>query len=181
VRVGSSSYPFSLPDVRALPDGTAIVQQAARVWKGLKTLIWRERLAATPTDALHTLYKAVAPDGLSYTIAGHSAAVIIGRTRYDRATPTGPWVKSPQEPPIVQPQPFWVGISDAHVLGSGRVHEDAVWIVSFFDPETPGWFEAKIAKATGRTLELDMTAVAHFMHHEYGPFDAPFRLHAPAT
>jgi len=26
-----------------------------------------------------------------------------------------------------------------------------------------------------------MTAAAHFMHHEYGPFDAPIRLHPPAA
>jgi hypothetical protein len=28
---------------------------------------------------------------------------------------------------------------------------------------------------------LGMTAVAHFMHHVYGPFDAPFELHPPAA
>ena len=51
----------------------------------------------------------------------------------------------------------------------------------FFDPNTPAWFRARIDKATGHTLLLDMTAVAHFMHHVYGPFDAPIRLLPPAT
>jgi hypothetical protein len=181
VQIGALSYPLVLPAVHALPDGTAIVQRAAKVWRALKSLVWRERLASDPTDALHTTYEAVAPDELSYTIAGSSSAVIIGNARWDRSTPRGRWVRSEQNPPLRQPTPQWVQVTDARVLGSGRVHEDAVWIVSFFDPVTPAWFEAKIGKATGRTLELTMTAVAHFMHHEYGPFDAPIRLHPPAA
>jgi hypothetical protein len=56
-----------------------------------------------------------------------------------------------------------------------------VWDVSFFDPTTPAWFRARIDKATGHTLLLDMVAVAHFMHHVYGPFDAPIRLLPPTA
>ncbi len=46
----------------------------------LKTLVWHERLAGSPTDVIHTVYVAVAPDELSYTITGLSAAIIIGGT-----------------------------------------------------------------------------------------------------
>jgi hypothetical protein len=45
----------------------------------------------------------------------------------------------------------------------------------------PAFFTVWIAKATGRTLELRMTAAAHFMHHRYGPFDAPEQIRAPTT
>jgi hypothetical protein len=179
VRLGSVAYPFTLPASLHLPDGTAIVARATAVWNALKTLVWHERLAASPTDALHTVYRAVAPDELSYTIADGSAAVIIGHERWDRSTPTGRWVRSPQDPAIRQPLPFWVSETDVRVLGAGTVAGQGVWVVSFFDPETPGWFEARISKRTYRTLELSMIAVAHFMHHVYGPFDAPFRLHPP--
>ncbi len=75
--------------------------------------------------------------------------------------------------------PFWAAVANARVLGEGQVGGKPVWIVSFFDPVTPAWFEARVEKSTGRTLVLDMTAVAHFMHHVYGPFDAPFELHPP--
>ncbi len=179
VSLGSTAYPFTLPGSLELPDGTAIVERASEVWKQLKTLVWHERLAASPTDALHTVYRAVAPDELSYTIAGGSASVIIGTERWDRSTPTGPWVRSPQDPAIRQPLPFWQTESDVRVLGSATVARQSVWVVSFFDPETPGWFEAWISKRSYRTLELTMIALAHFMHHVYGPFDAPFRLHPP--
>ena len=50
---------------------------------------------------------------------------------------------------------------------------------TFFDPSTPSWFHAAIDQKTYRTLELDMTAAAHFMHDIYGPFNAPMRLHPP--
>ena len=179
VRLGSVAYPFTLPSSLHLRDGAAIVARATAVWKGLKTLVWHERLAASPTDALHTVYRAVAPDELSYTITGGSAAVIIGHERWDRSTPTGRWARSPQDPAIRQPLPFWVSHTDARVLGSGTVSGQGVWVVTFFDPETPGWFEVRISKRTYRTLELSMTAVAHFMHHIYGPFDAPFHLDPP--
>ena len=49
----------------AMPDATAIVARAAAVWRKLTSIVWHERLAASPTDALYTLYRAVAPDAFS--------------------------------------------------------------------------------------------------------------------
>jgi hypothetical protein len=181
VSLGARSYPFELPASLDLPSGSATMARATRVWRALKTLVWHERLAASPTDALHTVYRAVAPDQLSYTISRQSSAIIIGRRRWDQATPNARWVESPQLPPVLQPQPFWQTFSDARVMGEATVRGKPVWIVSFFDGITPAWFEARVEKSTGRTLVLDMTAAAHFMHHVYGPFDAPFELHPPGA
>jgi len=178
VRIGGEAYRFSLPRLPAA-DGTAIVRRASESWNALRTLVWHERLASSPTNVLVTVYRAVAPHSLAYTIAGHSAAVIIGGTRWDRATPTAPWRKSEQNPPVRQPQPFWDRVTDAHVLGTAQLGRHRVWRVSFFDPSTPAWFEASIERATGRTLELDMIAASHFMHDVYGPFDAPLRVTPP--
>jgi hypothetical protein len=179
VRLGGTRYPFSLPASLSLPSGTAIVAHATSVWRHLKTLIWHERLGSSLTDVIFTTYYAAAPDELQYTIRGHSASIIIGEKRWDRSTPTSRWVASVQDPPITQPVPFWASFANAHVLGSETVGRKAVWNVTFFDPQTPAWFDARIDKATGRTLRLDMIAVAHFMHHVYGPFDRPFHLKPP--
>ena len=179
VRLGGDAYRFELPSLPA-PDGGALVARAEETWNGLKTLVWHERLASSPTNVLHTVYRAVAPDGLEYTTAGGSAAVIIGGERWDSSAPGAPWHRSEQDPPVRQPQPFWARAEDVHVLGGGRVGGRSVARVSFFDPSTPAWFEASIDPESGRTLTLDMTAAGHFMHHVYGPFDAPFRL-APPT
>ena len=178
VRIGGESYRFALPRLPAA-DATAIVRRATDTWNALRTLVWRERLASSPTNALHTVYRAVAPHSLAYTIAGHSAAVIVGGRRWDQPSPTAPWRPSEQNPPVRQPQPFWDEVTDAHVLGTARLGQHRVWRVSFFDPSTPAWFEASIDRATGRTLELDMIAASHFMHDVYGPFDAPLRLTPP--
>jgi len=179
VSLDGRAYRFQLPPRLDLRGGSATMGRATRVWKALKTLVWHERLAASPTDALYTVYRAVAPNQLAYTISKQSSAIIIGIRRWDRARPGGKWVESPQVPPIRQPTPFWASVTDARVLGEGTVRGKPVWIVSFFDPVTPAWFEAQVEKATGRTLMLTMTAVAHFMRHVYGPFDAPFELKPP--
>lgn len=179
VRLGAGSYRFELPSARQPPNGTAIVARATNVWRGLRTLVWHERLASSPTEVIHTVYEAVAPDKLSYTITGLSSAIIIGNTRWDRSTPSGPWLRSAQDPAISVPVPFWVDADDARVLGSSSVSGRAVWTVSFFDPVTPAWFQAEIDKANGRTLELSMIAASHFMHHVYGPFNAGVQLQPP--
>jgi len=178
VRIGGDPYRFDLPRLPAR-DGASIVQRATGTWNALRTLVWRERLASSPTNVLHTVYTAVAPHSLGYTIAGRSAAVIIGGRRWDRASPRAPWQRSIQNPPVRQPQPFWNEAADAHLLGTGRLGSHRVWRVSFFDPSTPAWFEAWVDRASGRTLELDMITAAHFMHDVYGPFDAPVRLTPP--
>jgi hypothetical protein len=180
VSIGGESYRFDLPRLPAA-DGTALVSKATDTWNALRTLVWRERLASSPTNVLHTVYHAVAPHSLAYSIRGRSSAVIIDGERWDRATPTSPWVKSSQDPPLDQPQPFWDEATSPHVLGTAKIGSRRVTRVSFFDPSTPAWFEAAIDPQTGRTLELDMTAASHFMHDVYGPFDAPFELQPPAT
>jgi hypothetical protein len=180
VGMGDRTYRFVLPKLPAA-DGGAIIERATAVWNDLKTLVWRERLASSPTNVLHTVYRAVAPDKLAYTIRRGSAAVIIGSNRWDRAAPAARWQHSVQDPPVRQPQPFWRGATDAYVLGTGRVGSHRVVRVSFFDPATPAWFEATIDRRSYRTLALEMIAASHFMHDLYGPFDAAFDLHPPAT
>jgi hypothetical protein len=53
------------------------------------------------------------------------------------------------------------------------------WRISFFDPGTPGWFTILVDKATMHTLDIRMTAIAHFMHDVYGPFNAPISITPP--
>jgi hypothetical protein len=178
VTLNGKAYRFELPKLPAR-DASAIVARAASTWNALHTLVWHERLASDPTTVLVSVYRAVAPDELEYTIAGASGAVIIGGTRWDRSAPRAPWHMSIQAPPVRQPQPFWQEAFDARLVGTGRVHGRPVWNVTFFDPATPSWFKAVIDQKTYRTLVLDMTAASHFMHDVYGPFNTSIRLHAP--
>jgi hypothetical protein len=51
-----------------------------------------------------------------------------------------------------------------------------VTAVSFADPQTLGFFTIWVNTATDRTLELNMTAAAHFMHDTYGQFDSAIAI-----
>ena len=159
VSLDGAPYRFALPALRpAPPDGTGIVDGAATTWRGLKSLVWRERLAGSPTAVIHSVFRAVAPDRLSYAIDGGSSAVIIGGTRWDRESSTAPWERSPQNPPVSQPTPFWAQVEDAHIVGTTDVGGRKAWVVSFFDPTTPAWYTATIDEQNHRTLRLQMTA-----------------------
>jgi hypothetical protein len=179
VSLGARHYLFPLPSRTA--DASKIVSQAGDTWRALKTLVWHERLGSSSTQVLYTVYEAVAPDRLAYAIKGDSQSIIIGEERWDRSTPTSGWVETPQNPPLDIPVPFWVTHADANVLGTGTFHGRPVWHVTFFDPDTPGWFSAEIDRQNDRTLELDMIAAAHFMHHVYGPFNAPIKIVPPQS
>ena len=177
VTVNGDPVTFPLPKAWPTASASPLLRRAAKVWRGLRTLVWHERLGSDPAHIVHTTYRAVAPDRLSYRITNGSAAIMIGTRRWDRAR-AGRWQPS-RQPPLRQPVPYWLGVADAHLLGSARQHGRPVWRISFFDPRTPAWFTVAIDKHTFRTHDLEMTTTAHFMHQSYGPFNLPIRLYKP--
>ena len=175
---GAAPLRFTLPATWPPRPADAIVRTADRAYEQLHTLATRERLASSPGHAVKTRYVAVAPDRLRITSDNGTKAVVVGSRRWDRVG-SGPWQSSTQQafPAIA---PFWVGsIENAMLLGTATVGGRPASIVSFAAPQMPAFFTAWIDKVTGRMLELRMTAAAHFMHHLYGPFDAPQRIRAP--
>jgi hypothetical protein len=178
VTVQKTRWRVALPHDWPPADGSALVARAGRVWRSLRSLSYRERLASDSSHAVTSVWRAAAPDRIAYTVTKGYSSVIIGGRRWDRA-PGGRWVASAQTSPIHQPVPFWVSVKDAHVLGTEQLRGREVWRVSFFDPATPGWFEVAIDKRTLRTLELSMFATAHFMHDVYSGFDEPAGIRPP--
>jgi hypothetical protein len=173
-----SKVAFTLPAVWPPAPAASMVARAAKVWLGLHTLMFDDRLSTGGAITLNTLWKIVAPDRVAYQIKGGSTSVIIGDRRWDKAAGGAKFVESPQAP-VQQPQPFWVSAMDARVLGTVTVHGRPAWRISFFDPKTPGWFTILVDKATMHTVDIRMTAIAHFMHDTYGPFNAPISIEPP--
>lgn len=173
VRVGVTRWLVAVP--RAA-DGAAIVARAARVWRALHTLVFRDRLGSDATHVVRSTWTAVAPNRLSYVVAGGYSAIIVGGRRWDRA-PHGKWIESPQTAQVRQPAPLWQSATDAHVVGGTA----ATWRVTFYDPGAPAWFAITVDKRTSRTLELDMTTTAHFMHERYGPFGSRVSVGPPTS
>jgi hypothetical protein len=170
-RATKTDWRVALPAVWPAPDGAAIMARADRVWRALSSLAYVERLASDSTNRQTSDWRVAEPDRAVYSIRGHGGGIVIGARRWDRSTPDGRWVESTQSGRITQPVPFWVGVSNAHVLATVSAAGRPAWLVSFFDPRTPAWFEATVEKRTGRTLELRMFAAAHFMHDVYRSFD----------
>jgi hypothetical protein len=174
----ASAVSFPLPASVPGPPAAALVRQAETTWRRLRTLVVHDRLSSGPGATLDTLWRFVAPDRYTYAIRTGPAAVSIGPRRWDRL-PGQHWQESEQDP-IRQPLPLWRSVSNAHVLGISTLRGRRVIRASFFDPQLPAWFTITVDPATMRTLDLRMTAKAHFMHEVYGPFDAPLRIVPPA-
>jgi hypothetical protein len=173
-----ASAMFALPQAWPPPPAARLVQQATAAYRRLRTLVIHERLASDATHALTTVYRAAAPDRLHLASSDGIQAIIIANRRWDK-TPGQPWRESPQSP-IRSVLPFWVTTPvNPHLLGSDTVAARAVWVVSFVTPRVPAWFTIWIDKKTHHTLELRMTAAAHFMHHRYGPFNTPLTISPP--
>lgn len=172
---------LALPAAWPAPPAPAIVARAARVFRALRSVSIRERLGSSAKDVIHTRYLLAAPNILTYDIAGGPKAIVIGDRRWDR-DPGGPWVESGAQPGP-QPEPFWGTdpVTNAHLLRRERLDGRATQVVSFLDRSIPAWFTIRVDAATGRMLELEMTATAHFMRHRYSAFDAPVDVRPPRT
>lgn len=171
VRVGATRWRVTVPPVR---DATALVARATHVWRSLHSLAFSDRLGSDATHVVISRWRAVAPDRVAYVIPGGYSAVIVGGKRWDRA-PGGRWIESPQTARLRQPVPVWQSATDAHVVGE----TGTAWRITFYDPRTPAWFEITVDKRSMRTLDLRMTTTAHFMHEQYGGFDAPLSISPP--
>lgn len=161
----------ALPATWPPADATALVLRAGRVWRSLRSLSYHERLASSPRAAVESSWRIEAPDRVAYTVVGEGGGVIIGSRRWDQRTSNSPWVESPQTR-LTQPLPLWGLVTDAHVLGTASVQGRSAWLVSFFDPSTPAWFEIALDRSTMHTLETHMITTAHFMTDIYGAFNA---------
>jgi hypothetical protein len=167
----------ALPASWPPPDATPLVARADRAWRALRSLAFSEDIASDPVHRVSSTWTVEAPDRLTYRIKGGWSAVIIGDRRWDRP-PGGRWRASPQSP-IRQPVPSWASVVDAHVLGKAQVRGRPAWKVSFFDPTTRAWFTIALDRRNVRTLDIHMTATAHFMHDVYSRFDEPVSIRPP--
>lgn len=170
VRVGGRRLVFHVP--ANAPDATARLARVAAAYRAQRTVVYRERLASSPTNAQLTQFVLVAPDRLRYVIAGGPQAIVIGPRRWDRATPTGRWVETPQSP-LQVPHPAWYAATNARLVAPGTI--------TFLDRAIPAWFTVHL-DADGRLpRRLEMTAAAHFMVDRYASFGSSRSIEPPGS
>jgi hypothetical protein len=173
----AARWRLALPAAWPPRDAASLVAGARRTWRALRSLAFTERLASDEAHVVTSTWQVQAPDRLAYQIDRGYSAVVVGKHRWDKA-PGGPWKRSPQLP-ITQPTPPWVSATDAHVVGSATLRGRSAWKVSFFDPQTPAWFDVVLDRETLRTLDLRMNTTAHFMHEVYGSFNTAPAIRPP--
>jgi putative copper export protein len=172
VLIAGTPLDFRLP--RRAVRAAALVRRATRTFAHLRSVVYVERLASSPTDRIVTTWKLEAPDKLAYTIRGGASAVAIGARRWDRQ-PGGRWIFSSISPLDLPAPPWGTTATNAHLLArSGRVD-----VVSWANPEIPAWFTARFDRRTLRPISLQMTAAAHFMRHRYVSFNRPLGIRQP--
>jgi hypothetical protein len=160
----------ALPTVWPPPDARALLARAGKAWRSLQSLSYEESLGSDAHHHIVSAWQMQAPDRLAYQVKGGWDAIVVGTRRWDRPPNHARWQESAQSR-LTQPIPFWQAVADAHVLGGTRMHGHSVWLVSFFDPVTPAWFEIALDRRTLRTVDLRMTTTAHFMHDVYSRFN----------
>jgi hypothetical protein len=175
-----STVTFALPahwPVSAAP----LLRGAERAFKSLRGVVYHERLSSGRSVTSTSVWRSEAPDRLTYRTAIGNAGVIIGKTRWDLVVGGG-WKRSLQDPPLVMPSPPWgAGAYDVTLLGGGRLDGRAVVRFSMFEPTTPAWYTVTLDRSTLRTLDVSMTAAAHFMQDRYVEFNPPRQIRPPVS
>jgi hypothetical protein len=178
VVVDGKRWSEHLPAVWPPPSGALVIARAGRAWRSLRSLSFVDRLASGPGQSVLSTWQVQAPDRVAYQVWGGADSVIIENKRWDRGPGATKWVESSQAP-IRQPAPFWVSVADAHVLGAVTIDGRPAWHVSFFDPQTPAWFDVMVDRKTFLTLNMHMITTAHFMFDTYGQFNSTARVVPP--
>ena len=174
----STRWRVLLPEQWPPQNAAPLVGRAGRVWRSLHSLSFDETLGSGLKHVVTSAWTARAPDRLTYRIVGGASAVIIGKRRWDR-NPGEAWVSSPQSP-IRQPIPPWVGVTDASIVGPTVADGRQALVLTFFDPNIPGWFRVVVDRSTLRTLDLRMVATAHFMHDRLHAFNDTLAIRPPS-
>jgi copper transport protein len=173
VHVNRSAVTFLFPRKRR--SAAALVRRATAFFRRARSVVFDERLSSEPGNLVQTRWELVAPDRLSYSIAGGAQGIVIGTRRWDRV-PGGEWTPS-AESPLPQPTPTWGSSpTNAYVLAS----RPRSLVVSFFDPQLYAWFRLTIDRRTARPSEMLMTAAAHFMRQHYLAYNRPVRIRPPS-
>ena len=152
-----------------------LVARATQTYKALRTTRYSETLSAGYGKVLHTIWTEIAPDKLSYVIAGGAKGIVIGDQRWDMLAGQTTWTQSPTVV-LPMPTPSWgSNVTNAHVLHTTRKTQ----VVSFLDPRSPAWFTVTFDRETLYPRVLEMIAPVHFMHQVYTSFNGPLIIEPP--
>jgi hypothetical protein len=142
----------------------------------LRTVRVRQVLSNGVSDLRSTwLYRA--PDRSSYVASNGTRGVIIGDRRWDFSA--GRWTARAATR-VPSPRYMWAGASRPRLLGTAVRRGRPVQVLALFRPNGsyPAFFRLYVDH-TGRVLQADMLAPAHFMVDTLDRFNASIRIRPP--
>jgi copper transport protein len=170
---------FIIPPLPA-PEATDIVDRMNARMHELTTYRLDELLRPAQPPVRAT-YAFEAPNRMRIRLSTGSESVTIGDTRYRRDEPGDPWERVSAYPPDV-PSFIWDGpFRAARLVGSGRVGDAPVQVVSFLSERvsgTPIWFRLWVDRE-GLVHKAQMRALGHFMDHRYFAFNQSVDIQPP--
>jgi hypothetical protein len=176
----ASSTTFALP--RAWPvAATAVLTRVERTLRASRSVVYREHLASAPGQAITSHWRVVAPNRLAYSVDNGSAGIVIGTRRWDRDTPGGAWLRSPQDPLRLPAVPWGAHVQNVFLLDPPAGERGTAIRFALFDPATPAWYEVTVAARSDRIRSLHMTAASHFMRDDYLGYDSAPAIRPPAN
>jgi hypothetical protein len=172
VRAGSLPVSFRLP--ATLPaSGESELDRARRTMGALRSYRFTEQLTSGGPVVL-TRLNVQAPDRLSLRTNSGFRSVIIGRKRWDYQD--GRWQGGPFPGLAVREVLMWYDARNPRILR--RLPNGDVELAAYGLKPVPAWFRLTV-KPSGRVVEAQMTAPAHFMLHRYGSFDRAPAIEPP--
>lgn len=168
VRADSLPVSFRLPSSLPASGGSAL-DRARRTMAALRSYSFSERLTSGG-GVVFTRLNVQAPDRLSLRTNAGFRSVIIGRKRWDYEA--GRWQEAPFPGLQAREVLMWYDARNPRVLK--RLPNGDVELAAYGLKPVPAWFRLTV-QPSGRVVEAEMTAPAHFMLHRYSAFD-----HGPA-
>ena len=170
---------FHLPALPAA-DASGLVSRLEQRMAGLRSYRIEEVLRPSAVP-LHTSYWFQAPDRLRYDIGGGHQTIIIGGTRYERASPAAAWSQESAVPVKVPSYPWESArATGPYVIGSDPSRGTGVAVVAFFEDsqQQPVWFRLWV-DPSGLVLRAEMTTPGHFMEDDFLDHDAALLIQPP--
>jgi hypothetical protein len=172
VRAGSLPVSFLLPGTLPASGGSEL-DRARRTMGALRSYRFTEQLTSGG-PVVFTRLNVQAPDRLSLRTNGGFRSVIIGRKRWDYQD--GRWQGAPFPGLAVREVLMWYDAKNPRILR--RLPNGDVELAAYGLKPVPAWFRLTV-EPSGRVVEAQMTAPAHFMLHRYGSFDQAPAIEPP--
>jgi hypothetical protein len=172
VRAGSLPVSFLLPGTLPASGGSQL-DRARRTMGALRSYRFTEQLTSGG-PVVFTRLNVQAPDRLSLRTNSGFRSVIIGRKRWDYQD--GRWQGGPFPGLAVREVLMWYDAKNPRILR--RLPNGDVELAAYGLKPVPAWFRITV-EPSGRVVEAQMTAPAHFMLHRYGSFDQAPAIEPP--